>query len=83
MPDNNNESYVIEKICHENDCADKIADLSPEEKKFFITFTFCPYCAEELSLICPACREELNNNDYKYCPWCGVKFADKEIPEEK
>jgi predicted RNA-binding Zn-ribbon protein involved in translation (DUF1610 family) len=74
MPDNHAKSNAIEKMCHDTDCAEKISHLNPEQQKLFNTFTYCPYCAEELMLICHSCREQLNGNEFKYCPWCGVKF---------
>jgi predicted RNA-binding Zn-ribbon protein involved in translation (DUF1610 family) len=77
MPDNQVKTSVIEKICHDNDCAEKIAALSPDSYTLFKSFTYCPYCAEELSLVCQSCREELNNSEYKFCPWCGAKFEEK------
>ncbi|MDR1608927.1 MAG: hypothetical protein LBT38_11045 [Deltaproteobacteria bacterium] len=76
MPENQTNTSVIEKICHESECAEKIATLSSDEHNLFKTFTYCPYCAEELSLVCQACKEELNNNEYKFCPWCGAKFQE-------
>jgi predicted RNA-binding Zn-ribbon protein involved in translation (DUF1610 family) len=66
----------IEKICHDSECTEKISSLRPEHANLFKTFTFCPYCAEELMLICQSCKEQLNSNEYKYCPWCGAKFVE-------
>jgi uncharacterized protein with PIN domain len=66
----------IEKICHDGECADKISNLSPEHANLFKTFTYCPYCAEELTLVCQSCKEQLNSSEYKYCPWCGAKFLE-------
>ncbi|MDR3205385.1 MAG: hypothetical protein LBV23_11725 [Deltaproteobacteria bacterium] len=77
MPDSHPKTSVIEKICHDNDCSEKISSLSPEYSTLFKTFTFCPYCAEELTLICQNCREQLNSSEYKFCPWCGVKFLEQ------
>jgi uncharacterized CHY-type Zn-finger protein len=82
MPDNHTKSSAIEKICHENECAEKIATLTPEDYRLFKSFTYCPYCAEELSLVCQSCREELNNHEYKFCPWCGAKFEES-LEEDK
>jgi predicted RNA-binding Zn-ribbon protein involved in translation (DUF1610 family) len=65
---------VIEKVCHDNECTEKILNLPPDQASLFKTFVYCPYCAEELTLICQSCREELNSQDFKFCPWCGVKF---------
>ena len=64
----------VDKVCQEADCAEKIAGLSPEQKELFKTFTYCPYCAEEMTLICNSCHEQLNSADYKFCPWCGAEF---------
>ena len=66
----------IEKMCHDSECAEKIASLRPEHANLFKTFTYCPYCAEELMLICQTCKEQLNSSEYKYCPWCGSRFSD-------
>jgi predicted RNA-binding Zn-ribbon protein involved in translation (DUF1610 family) len=74
MPDHFEKPSSIEKICHDGDCNEKIAALNPEQTKLFKTFTFCPYCAEELTLICQTCREQLSSNEFKFCPWCGAKF---------
>lgn len=64
----------IDKICQEADCTEKFAELSPEQKTLFKSFTYCPYCAEEMTLVCSGCSEQLNSPDYKYCPWCGSEF---------
>jgi uncharacterized CHY-type Zn-finger protein len=31
-----------------------------------------------LVLICQNCREQLDSTEYRYCPWCGVKFTDND-----
>ncbi|MDR0355446.1 MAG: hypothetical protein LBJ64_06880 [Deltaproteobacteria bacterium] len=64
----------IEKICQDAECAEKIASLSEAEQNLFKTFTYCPYCAEDLTFVCHTCREQLTSSEYKFCPWCGVKF---------
>ena len=64
----------IEKICHDSDCAEKIAALSQEQADLCKTFVYCPYCAEELALVCPSCRETLQSGEFKFCPWCGQNF---------
>ncbi|MDR2349694.1 MAG: hypothetical protein LBF41_03560 [Deltaproteobacteria bacterium] len=74
MTDTTPKISSIEKVCHDNECGEKIAALSPEQRELFKRFTFCPYCAAELILICENCREQLNGTDFRYCPWCGVKF---------
>jgi predicted RNA-binding Zn-ribbon protein involved in translation (DUF1610 family) len=76
MSENQLKPSAIEKICHDNECSDRIASLSPEHASLFKTFTYCPYCAEELTLVCQNCREQLNSNEYKFCPWCGAEFID-------
>jgi predicted RNA-binding Zn-ribbon protein involved in translation (DUF1610 family) len=68
----------IEKVCHDSECAERISLLEPDQLNLFKTFTYCPYCAEELMLICQNCREQLNSFEYKYCPWCGSEFKDPE-----
>ena len=72
----NPKNSSIEKICHDSECADKISNLKPEFSNLFKTFTYCPYCAEELTLVCQSCKEQLNSGENKYCPWCGAKFVE-------
>lgn len=74
MSENTTKVSSIEKICHDSECCEKIAELTPEFQALFKKFTYCPFCAEELTLICHNCREQLNSTEYKFCPWCGVKF---------
>ncbi|MDR1050570.1 MAG: hypothetical protein LBP95_05710 [Deltaproteobacteria bacterium] len=69
----------IEKICQDSECSERISALNPDQQKLFKTFTYCPYCAEELTFICHSCREQLNSSDYKFCPWCGAQFDDAEL----
>jgi predicted RNA-binding Zn-ribbon protein involved in translation (DUF1610 family) len=76
MSEKHSQNSSIEKICHDSDCAEKIGHLKVEQQNLFKTFTYCPYCAEELMLVCQSCREQLNSSEFKYCPWCGVKFDD-------
>lgn len=64
----------IERICQDTECADKFTALTPEQRELFKTFTYCPYCAEEMTLVCSNCHEQLSSTDYKFCPWCGAKF---------
>ena len=64
----------VDKICQEADCSEKMGELTPEQRELFKTFTYCPYCAEEMTLICNSCQEQLNSADYKFCPWCGATF---------
>ncbi len=66
----------VDKVCQETDCAEKMAALTPEQKQLFKTFTYCPYCAEEMTLICNNCHEQLTSADFKFCPWCGSEFGD-------
>jgi predicted RNA-binding Zn-ribbon protein involved in translation (DUF1610 family) len=72
---------AIEKICHDTDCCEKIAELPQDVQSEFKRFIYCPFCAEELTLICQHCREQLNSTEYKFCPWCGVKFEDGPEPK--
>ena len=69
-------SCSVDKVCQETDCAEKMAELSPEQKQLFKSFTYCPYCAEEMTLICNSCHEQLTSADFKFCPWCGSEFGD-------
>jgi predicted RNA-binding Zn-ribbon protein involved in translation (DUF1610 family) len=81
MPETQPKTSVIEKICQDSECSDKMAALSGDQIALFKKFTFCPFCAEELNLVCQNCREQLNSTDYKFCPWCGAKFVEPD--EEK
>ncbi|MDR2612772.1 MAG: hypothetical protein LBG06_08095 [Deltaproteobacteria bacterium] len=78
MTDNHTKTSSIEKTCHDNECLEKINSLSTDQVALFKKFTYCPFCAEELVLICQSCREQLDSAEYKFCPWCGVKFASEE-----
>jgi predicted RNA-binding Zn-ribbon protein involved in translation (DUF1610 family) len=77
MSDHTPKTSTIEKICHDNECSEKIAGLRADQLELFKKFTYCPFCSEELILICHNCREQLNSTDYRYCPWCGVKFVEE------
>ncbi len=66
---------TIDKVCQETDCSDKFSALDAGQKDLFKDFTYCPYCAEEMTLVCNQCHEQLNSSDYKYCPWCGAGFT--------
>ncbi|MDR1081995.1 MAG: NOB1 family endonuclease [Deltaproteobacteria bacterium] len=84
MTENTPKTSTIEKKCHDNECCEKIASLPTDQAALFKRFTYCPYCAEELMLVCHSCGEQLDNTDYKFCPWCGVKFLDEqEEPAKK
>ncbi|MDR2353503.1 MAG: hypothetical protein LBF22_10180 [Deltaproteobacteria bacterium] len=76
MPENQPKISSIEKICHDSECAEKISALTPDYATLFKKFTYCPFCSEELVRICQNCKEELDSADYKFCPWCGAKFAE-------
>ncbi|MDR2460082.1 MAG: zinc-ribbon domain-containing protein [Deltaproteobacteria bacterium] len=81
MSDNYPKTSAIEKNCHDSECTEKIAGLTSEQKDLFKKFTYCPYCSEELILICQNCREQLDSPDYRFCPWCGARFVEDD--EEK
>ncbi|MEW6263859.1 MAG: hypothetical protein AB1641_12360 [Thermodesulfobacteriota bacterium] len=67
---------IVQKICLDNECATSWNSLPPEFAKYIREFVYCPYCSEELHLMCSACRESLANKDFKFCPWCGASFSD-------
>lgn len=69
-------SCSVDKVCQETDCSEKMAELTPEQKQLFKSFIYCPYCAEEMTLICNNCHEQLTSADFKFCPWCGSEFGD-------
>lgn len=73
MSENINSS--VDKTCQEHDCGEKMAGLTAEQKELFKCFTYCPYCAEEMTLVCNNCHEQLTSGDFKYCPWCGAEFS--------
>lgn len=77
MPDNQSPSAAhVEKICLDNECSEAWANIPVEFLTVTKNFIYCPFCSEELHLQCSACREALSSKDYKFCPWCGAKFAD-------
>ncbi len=65
----------VDKVCQETDCADKMAELTPEQRELIKSFTYCPYCAEEMTLVCSSCNEQLTSAEFKFCPWCGDEFS--------
>ncbi|MEW5724062.1 MAG: zinc ribbon domain-containing protein [Thermodesulfobacteriota bacterium] len=65
-----------QKACLDNDCAESWSAIPPELARYTKEFLYCPYCSEELHLKCSACGESLRDKDYKFCPWCGLKFED-------
>ena len=64
----------VDKICQETDCTEKMGELTQEQRRLFKSFTYCPYCAEEMTLVCNNCHEQLASADFKFCPWCGAVF---------
>ena len=66
----------IDKICQESECAEKMNGLDQGQQDLFKSFTYCPYCAEEMTLACHSCHEQLLSGDFKYCPWCGAEFEE-------
>ena len=69
-----NPTSNMDKICQETDCSEKISELTPEQRYLFKKFTYCPYCAVEMTLVCNRCHEQLSSADFKFCPWCGALF---------
>jgi predicted RNA-binding Zn-ribbon protein involved in translation (DUF1610 family) len=82
MPENHSKPNAIEKNCRDSECREKLSSLTTDEMALFTKFTYCPFCSEELILVCQNCREELDNPDYHFCPWCGVKFAQEDENDE-
>lgn len=74
--DKNLENSGLVKKCQETDCAERIAAMSPEQLQWFNSFTYCPFCAEELILVCGKCQEAVSSGDFKFCPWCGAALEE-------
>ncbi len=62
------------KVCADPKCQEEWSKLSEEAANSAIEFTFCPFCAEELTTHCSACEEPISDQDFKFCPWCGREF---------
>ena len=76
MTENEKTTAILERICLDNECAEKWESLPAEVIKHTRDFVYCPYCSEELNIQCSACKEGLSSKDYKYCPWCGIEFEE-------
>ncbi len=63
-----------QKACQEEQCSEQWGNLSPELRDQCTSFTYCPFCANEMLIRCSACHEPLQDTNYKFCPWCGVSF---------
>lgn len=62
------------KTCDDPKCQERWTGLVDDDAKGTGDFTFCPFCAEELTTKCSACREPVSDPEFKYCPWCGQEF---------
>lgn len=47
-------------------------------KSFDDEFSFCPYCASELSSGCPNCGKEISA-DFAFCPYCATPISGEPI----
>ncbi len=66
----------VERICLNNECAEKWSKLPEEIMKQARDFIYCPFCSEEMNLHCSVCQEPLSNKDFRFCPWCGCRFEE-------
>lgn len=32
----------------------------------------------EPDLVCPECDRDIDHEEWRYCPWCGIRFSDYE-----
>ncbi len=63
-----------EKTCLDTQCQEAWEEFPPEIIEYAAKFNYCPMCAEELHIQCSACKEQLANTEFKFCPWCGAEF---------
>jgi uncharacterized CHY-type Zn-finger protein len=62
------------KICRDVECEEKYNKLTDDARTSFLEFSYCPFCSNELVILCSSCRESLSDKDYNFCPWCGCQF---------
>lgn len=65
-----------EKVCQEQDCLEQWENLTPEARDQAGAFIYCPFCAMHMITRCSECGEALNDQGFKFCPWCGSSFED-------
>lgn len=63
-----------QKICSDPKCREDWEELGERCAGKAMDFSYCPFCAEELSIHCSVCHETLADTSYQYCPWCGKGF---------
>jgi predicted RNA-binding Zn-ribbon protein involved in translation (DUF1610 family) len=64
-----------EKICLEQDCQDAWEDMTKHvSHNEIVKFSYCPFCANQITARCSACGEYVNDAVYRFCPWCGERF---------
>ncbi|MDR1396517.1 MAG: NOB1 family endonuclease [Desulfarculales bacterium] len=64
-----------EKICLEQDCQDAWEEMVKHVDHNEISrFSYCPFCANQITTRCSACNEYVNDAVYRFCPWCGERF---------
>lgn len=71
-----NDTAHKEKVCREEACTEQWEQLPPQVREHSGSFIYCPFCANEMIIRCSACGEELMDDKYHYCPWCGAHFAE-------
>lgn len=82
-PNNNADDRYEEKRAGEVDISEKV-ECHECGQDVPASFTFCPYCGEQLKPECPACGKTLEK-DWTVCPNCGTEVSDgkEELKEEK
>jgi hypothetical protein len=63
-----------EKSCQEEQCVEQWDSVPMELRGQCSSFTYCPFCANEMQTRCSACNEPIHDTSFKFCPWCGVGF---------
>lgn len=68
------EKARLEKSCFDPKCREDWEKLTQSCRELVFKFAYCPFCAEELSVHCSACRESIADSSFRFCPWCGREF---------
>lgn len=65
-----------DKVCQEIECEEAWANLNEDVRNTGTAFQYCPFCANEMVTRCSVCHETISDTEFRFCPWCGVKFED-------
>ena len=63
-----------QKMCSDPKCREDWEELESVCGHKAGEFSYCPFCAEELSVLCSVCHEAVPDPYFRYCPWCGREF---------